>query len=94
MLHDTCSFSPLPLDDWLRRLTYTYQMKVFKRACNISDVNLFQVNNLGYYGRTVQLTTLSLIETIRALPQYASLCKIWKKISTKLFLTNADVQLF
>ena len=51
-------------------------MKVFKRACNISDVNLFQVNNLGYYGRTVQLKTLSLIETIRALPQYASLCKI------------------
>ena len=69
-------YPPLPLDDWLRRLTYTYQMKVFKRACNISDVNLFQVNNLGYYGRTVQLTTLSLIETIRALPQYASLCKI------------------
>ena len=67
MLRDTCSFSqlrkgsqeerrgdypPLPLDDWLRRLTYTYQMK------------------------------------------YASLCKIWKKISTKLFLTNADEQLF
>ena len=69
-------------------------MKVFKRACNISDVNLFQVNNLGCYGRTVQLKTLSLIETIKALPQYASLCKIWKKISTKLFLTNADEQLF
>ena len=43
---------------------------------DICSFNLFQVNNLGYYARTVQLTTLSLIETIRVLPQYASLCKI------------------
>ena len=70
-------------------------MKVFKRACNISDVNLFQVNNLGCYRRTVQLKTLSLIETIRALPQYAcQSVKFEKKISTKLFFTNADEQLF
>ena len=49
MLRDTCSFSqlrkgsqeerrgdypPLPLDDWLRRLTYTYQMK-YASLCKI-----------------------------------------------------------